>query len=110
MIPGAAGLGLGRARTARFRSESEDCADWVTAEWLMKIAAPVHLGRLADRAHSIDDVRSYLDRAGIDRAVCSNLDAAAHGENARDLDELDANLACLEAARIDPRILPLYWV
>lgn len=76
----------------------------------MTIDTHVHLGRLADRDYPLEALRRYLDECRIDRAIVSNLDAAASPRGARDLDEPDANLACLEAAQQEPRLAALYWV
>jgi predicted TIM-barrel fold metal-dependent hydrolase len=76
----------------------------------MVIDAHIHLGSLSGREHKLAALTRYLNEAGVDRAFVSNLDAAAIGDGARDLDELDANLACLEAAKIETRLVPLYWV
>jgi predicted TIM-barrel fold metal-dependent hydrolase len=75
----------------------------------MLIDAHVHLGRLGNRSHTAGDLKHYLDEIRAARAIVSNLDAAA-GPGARDLDEMDANVACIEAARSDPRLAPLYWI
>lgn len=65
-----------------------------------------HVGRHGARPASAEALRRHLDQCGLDALLVSNLDAA---ETAADLDEVDANLACLEACRIDERLTPVYW-
>jgi predicted TIM-barrel fold metal-dependent hydrolase len=69
-----------------------------------------HLGRLRQRESSPPLLNRYLDHCRIDRLLVSNLDAASSGDGAVNLDEADANLACLTACRQHKRWVPLYWV
>lgn len=57
-----------------------------------------------------EQVCRYAGAAGIDLVLVSNRDAAAWPRQAANVDEVDANLACLRVCRAAPRLAPLYWV
>jgi predicted TIM-barrel fold metal-dependent hydrolase len=55
-------------------------------------------------------VNAWLDSAGLDRMVIANWAAASEAAGGRDLDEVEANLACRELCGVSSRLLPAYWV
>jgi predicted TIM-barrel fold metal-dependent hydrolase len=69
-----------------------------------------HIGALGGRVFSIEWMRSYVELCGVQRVLVSNLDGAAVGDRPRDVDELDANVACLEVCRAHSFLAPVYWV
>lgn len=69
-----------------------------------------HIGALGGRVYSHEWMRDYLKLCGVERVLVSNLDAASVGDRPRDLDEFDANTACLAACREQPALAPVYWV
>lgn len=76
----------------------------------MRIDTHCNIGRYGDRRFTTDELSTYLDQAGFDLAFVANLDAASRPMGAPDLDEVDANEACLTACRRDGRLRPLYWI
>lgn len=76
----------------------------------MRIDTHCSIGRYGDRRFTTDELSTYLDQTGFDLAFVANLDAASRPAGAPDLDEVDANEACLAACRRDERLRPLYWV
>lgn len=55
-------------------------------------------------------VGTYAGVCGLQYVLLSNLDAASVPDDAPNLDEGAANIACLEACQSHPRLKPLYWV
>lgn len=53
---------------------------------------------------------TYAGVCGVDWVLVANRDAATTPAGAADLDEPDANVACLQAGRTHQRLIPLYWV
>lgn len=76
----------------------------------MFIDCQLHLANVNGRGGIRRDLAVFMDELELDHAVIANRDAASVGDHALDRDELDANLAILEAAQADTRLMPLYWV
>ena len=55
-------------------------------------------------------VGTYAGVCGVDWVLVSNRDAAVEPAGAANVDETDANVACLEACRARAHLVPLYWV
>ena len=68
------------------------------------------IGRWGARNTAPAQLSAYLDAAGIDSLLFTNLDAASVGEQAQNVEEQDANLAALQVHKQDARLLPAYWV
>jgi hypothetical protein len=73
----------------------------------MIIDAHAHLGYLDGRDRPAEGLAAYATACGVGALLTSHVDAT--GPQAL-LDEVDANLAGLEAHRKDARLVPLYWV
>ena len=69
-----------------------------------------HFGQATPGAAPPARVAVYAGTCGIDHVLVSNVDAASESVEAVDLDEVDANMACLDACKEHARLLPLYWV
>lgn len=69
-----------------------------------------HIGAFADRSIVSERLIEFVESGCVDRVLISNLDAASHGDGAQDIHEADANLACLDLHRTQPKLLPVYWV
>ena len=55
-------------------------------------------------------ISTYAGVCGADLVLVSNRDAASEPAGAANLDEAEANLACLSACREHSHLVPLYWV
>jgi len=75
----------------------------------MIVDVHAHIGSLHGRGGSFEDLEAHVTALGCDVALVSNLDGASVGEGARDVQEPEANLACLQACQRDARLRPLYW-
>ncbi len=69
-----------------------------------------HFGHLTPGAAPPARIAVYAGTCEIDYVLVSNVDAAGEAAEAANLDEVDANTACLDACSEHPRLLPLYWV
>jgi predicted TIM-barrel fold metal-dependent hydrolase len=76
----------------------------------MVIDVHAHIGRYGAVASTPASLDAWAAAQGIDCVLVSNVAAAATPVQADDRDEVDANLACLEACKPFPRLRPLYWV
>ncbi len=76
----------------------------------MRIDVHGHFGHKTAGAAPPGRVATYAGVAGFDSVLVSNRDAASESAGAANLDEADANAACLAACRGHDRLLPLYWV
>ena len=76
----------------------------------MLIDIHAHFGQASAGAVPATRRATYAGGSGIDFLLVSNCDAAAEPAGAANLDETDANVACLEACQRQPRLVPLYWV
>lgn len=55
-------------------------------------------------------LNSYARLCGVHTVLVANRAAASEPADAADLDEVDANRACLSACEAHPHLAPLYWV
>lgn len=55
-------------------------------------------------------LNTYARLCGIHTVFTANRDAASEPAGAGDVDEVDANQACLQACETHPHLTPLYWV
>lgn len=69
-----------------------------------------HIDRLADRQLDADEVEAYAHASGVGLIMVSNRDAGSKDAGGSDLDETEANAACLAACENCPVLKPLYWV
>ena len=69
-----------------------------------------HIDRLADRQLDADEVEAYAHASGVGLILVSNRDAGSKDAGGIDLDETEANAACLAACESCPVLKPLYWV
>lgn len=76
----------------------------------MLIDVHAHIGHSTPGIAPPARVATYAGVCGVDYVLVSNGDAALDPPGAADLDETDANVACLAASRAHPRLLPVYWV
>jgi predicted TIM-barrel fold metal-dependent hydrolase len=75
----------------------------------MLVDVHAHIGFSTPGAASPPRLVEYAQTCQMDTVLVSNRDAAAEPHEAANLDEADANLACLEACRAHPRLAALYW-
>ncbi|MFH1748116.1 MAG: hypothetical protein ABIG44_13855 [Planctomycetota bacterium] len=68
-----------------------------------------HLDWQSEQTASADEYQVYMRACGVDWLLLSNPAAAPVALGGADLDETDANLACLATGRLWSRLLPLYW-
>lgn len=68
-----------------------------------------HIGRSANAGRDVESLCAYMNGCNIDRVLISNLQAAAVGDDGRDLDEVDANLAAIAANQQNRQLVPIYW-
>jgi predicted TIM-barrel fold metal-dependent hydrolase len=68
-----------------------------------------HLGPFPQYDSTRERLSAYLDSTGIERALISNRAASGPAGGGSDMDETEANQACLDACAADPRLTPLYW-
>lgn len=73
----------------------------------MIIDVHAHIGRFGPRTHTPEELAEYCAAAGVVRAFVSNLDAAERGQN---LEEPDANTACLNGVRTHATLSAVYWL
>jgi predicted TIM-barrel fold metal-dependent hydrolase len=76
----------------------------------MLIDIHAHTGLTSPGAASPASLAEYAQACHLDRVLISNRDAAVEPHEAANLDEADANLACLQACRDHPKLAALYWV
>lgn len=76
----------------------------------MTIDVHGHIGRCGAAESTPAALEAWAGRHAVDVVLVSNVAGAAARGTADDRDEVDANLACLEAAAAAPRFRPLYWV
>ena len=76
----------------------------------MLIDIHAHFGQRSADAVPAPRLATYAGVSGVDFLLVSNRDAATEPAGAANLDETDANVACLEACQRQPRLIPLYWV
>ena len=55
-------------------------------------------------------LNTYARLCGIHTVFAANRDAASAPAGAGDVDEVDANLTCLQACEAHPHLTPVYWV
>jgi predicted TIM-barrel fold metal-dependent hydrolase len=75
----------------------------------MRVDIHGHMVQKATVGASPAKLSMYVGNCQLDHVLVSNLDAAAAGPNVANVDEVDANVACLEACQANPRLVPLYW-
>ncbi len=71
------------------------------------IDVQAHLGTIDGSERRLDALRSYADSGQAEMILVSHSD---HTPEGGELDETEANLACLKACRDNDRLRPLYWV
>ncbi len=76
----------------------------------MLVDVHAHIGVLTPDAPRPVRVAMYAGSCGLQLVLVSNRDAAPQPRPAANRDETDANLACLEACRMHPRLVALYSV
>jgi predicted TIM-barrel fold metal-dependent hydrolase len=76
----------------------------------MLVDVHAHIGFSTPGAASPVRLAEYAQTCQLDAVLVSSRDAAAEPHEAANLDEADANLACLDACRAHPRLAALYWV
>lgn len=68
-----------------------------------------YCGKLAGATYDLDAFSNFMDACGIDIVLLGNISAASTSVGGDNLDEMTANLACLDACESRERFLPLYW-
>lgn len=76
----------------------------------MLVDVHAHIALSSPGTASPERLAEYAQTCGFDTVLVSNRDAAIEPHEAANLDEAEANLACLEACRAHPRLAALYWV
>lgn len=76
----------------------------------MLVDVHAHFGHVTPQIPSPAAIAGYARTCGLDAVLVSNRDAAAEPHEAANLDEADANVACLDACREHPRLAAVYWV
>lgn len=69
-----------------------------------------HIGQATPDTEPASRVSTYAGVCNLDYVLVSNRDGACIPAQAANLDETDANVACLAACRTLARLAPLYWV